>query len=410
MLRFLLLSLLLLGIIFTPACWDQREVERLGIVMAIGVEPAPGGRVRVIIQNVNPSSQVRGAGGGGGGPGGMVSKAYRNRSIEGDTIFDAFRELSRESPRQLFFAHNQMIIISEELARERGLKEVMDIFERNPQFRRTTWLLVGRGDMAHLLDVPGRLEITPSQRIFSIINERDLTSQFAVQRLGDFLELMESEATHPFTAVVEAVPNPAVPAQYEHGMGEGHVQEPHHILMLNGTAVFRRDKLAGWLNPKESRGLLWVLGKVKGGIIDVPDPEATGERVSLEIMRSKTKLRPEIRDGQIYMTIAVNAESNLGEASGPLDLTKPEVIKKLEALQAEAIVGEIESALAKAQQEYGVDVFGFGEAVHRKYPREWKEMKKMWSELFPGVQVEVLVGVKIRRTGLVSNPVEPKQQ
>ncbi|MCL6477252.1 MAG: Ger(x)C family spore germination protein, partial [Peptococcaceae bacterium] len=150
-----LLSLLLLGIVITqPACWDRREVEDLGIVLATAVEQAPGGRVRVIVQNINPAALGKGMAGGGGGAGVTVTgnKPYRNRSIEGDTIFEALRELSRQTPRQLFFAHNQVILVSEKLARERGLKEVMDIFERNPQTRRTTWLLVGRGELAHLLD------------------------------------------------------------------------------------------------------------------------------------------------------------------------------------------------------------------------------------------------------------------
>ncbi|MFZ5631566.1 MAG: Ger(x)C family spore germination protein [Bacillota bacterium] len=408
-----LLSLLLLGIVITqPACWDRREVEELGIVLATAVEPAPGGRVRVIVQNINPAALGKGMAGGGGGAGVTVtgSKPYRNRSIEGDTVFEALRELSRQTPRQLFFAHNQVILVSEKLARERGVKEVMDFFERNPQIRRTTWLLVGRGDLKALLDEPGRLEDTPAQRIFGIINERRLNSRYAVQMLGDFLEMMESGITQPYTAVIERIYNQAAPEEHKNRLAEGHIAEPHQIIRINGTAVFRRDKLAGWLNSKESRGLLWVRGKVTGGVIDIPDPDRAGRRISLEILHSKAKLQPVVSDGRIYMTVDVSAESNLGETTGPLDLTRPEKIKKLEALQAAAIRDEIESALTKAQQEYGVDVFGFGEAVHRRYPRQWKEIKEDWPELFPGVPVNIHVETKIRRTGMITNPAEPKQQ
>lgn len=413
----LLLVLMLPGVfIALPGCWDQQEVDRLGIVMATGVDTAPGGRIRIVVQNVNPSALARGAtGGGGGGVGGAgrgltTGKSYRIRSVEGDTILEAIRDLSRESPRRLFFAHNQVLILSEELARERGVQEVLDFFERNPQIRRTTWLLVGRGDLVSLLDEPGRLEPTPAQRIAGIVDNRDRTSEYAAQRLGDFLELMESEGTQPFTAVVEPLPNPAVPEKQREFAAEGQTPEPGENITLNGTAVFRGDRLAGWLSPIESRGLLWVRGEVEGGVIQVTSAEAGGMRVSLEILRSETKLEPQIRDGQIYITVAVREESNLGETMGPLDLTRPETITRLESLQAEAIRSEIEAALAKAQQEIGVDVFGFGESVHRKYPREWKELKKMWPELFPGVQVQVQVDSKIRRTGLVSRPAEPGQR
>ncbi|MCL5290416.1 MAG: Ger(x)C family spore germination protein [Firmicutes bacterium] len=407
----ILLTLLLLGVIATQqGCWDHREVERLGIVMATGVDLAPEGRVRVIVQNINPGALGKGMAGGMGGITGTSNKPYLNRSIEGETMFDAIRELSRQTPRQLFFAHNQVILISEKLVRERGVREVMDFFERNPQIRRTTWLLVGKGDMNALMDEPGRLEGSPAQRIFGIISERELSSQYAAQRLGDFLETMESESTQPYTAVLERIPNKAVTEEHKNRLAEGHIAEPHQNMIINGTAVFRRDKMAGWLNSKESRGLLWIRGKVKGGIIEIPGPEGKGGSISLEILRSKTKMKPELRDGSIYMSVSIKEESNLGEATVPLDLTKPEIVKELEDIQNQAIRKEIESALTRAQQDLRVDVFGFGEAVHRQYPRQWKEMKKNWQDLFPAVQVEVEVDSKIRRTGMITKPPEPKQK
>ncbi|MHB1041373.1 MAG: Ger(x)C family spore germination protein [Eubacteriales bacterium] len=390
------------------ACWDRREVERLGIVTGMGVETAPGGRVRVVVQNINPAGLGKGAGGAGGvGAAGAATKPYRNRSAEGDTVFDAIRKLSLQSPRRLFFAHTQVLVISEQLARERGVREILDFLERNPEIRLRTWILIGKGDLATLLDEPGRLDPAPSLRIFDILSERELTSKYAVQMLRPFLEQLQGECSYTFTALVDREPNLAFSPEHAQRTPEAHIAEPHHNIVLNGTAVFRQDKMAGWLNDRESRGLLWVRGKVAGGIIDVPAPEGAGKAVTLEILRSKTKLTPGIRDGQIFMTVDIKVESNLAEAAAPLDLTRPEVIEKLEAAEAGAIMNEVESALTKAQHEYGVDVFGFGRAVHNKYPEDWKEIKDGWQEIFPTVPVEMQVEAKIRRTGLVSGPIEP---
>ncbi|MDK2878933.1 MAG: spore germination protein [Thermoanaerobacteraceae bacterium] len=52
-----------------------------------------------------------------------------------------------------------------------------------------------------------------------------------------------------------------------------------------------------------------------------------------------------------------------------VDLIKPKPIKSLERRQATVIRNEIEFVLKKAR-EWGVDIFGFGETVHRKYPEE----------------------------------------
>lgn len=405
----LLLLILLVVAVTQASCWDQQEAEDLGIIVGTAVESAPEGRVRVTIQEINPSGLIAGTGQGGTAVGGG-SKSYRNYSIEADTIFDAIRTLSRQSPRSPFFAHNQVIIISEELARERGVKEIIDFFERAPQIRLTTWLLVGKGDMSALLDQRAMLEATPSLRIFEIVNEQHLTSHYAPLRLGDFIVSMEDDNAHPFTAGVERIHNPARPEDPMLRFSEGHPPEPNQNIMVGGTAVFNRDKLAGWLNAKEGRGLLWLRGEVKGGIVNIPVPEQKNKTISLEILRAKTKLQPEIRDGQIYITVTVKEESDLVETTGSLDLTKPETIKRLEAEQNAVIREEITAALEKVQQEFGVDVFGFGQAVHRKYPQQWKKMKKKWPDLFPEVSVQVQVETLIRRTGMVTKPSEPGQR
>lgn len=410
-LRVFLIFILIAGAVLNASgCWDKREVERLGIVLAIGLDAAPEGKVKVIVQKASPSAIKGGGGataGGGAGPA-AAKRPYLNISTVGGTVSEALWDLTRGSSRQLFFAHNQIVIVSERLARQRGIREVIDFFERDPQMRRTAWLLIGKGDIASLLDEPEHVEAMPSQRIFNLIRERDLTSQFAVLMLGNFLELIESEGSQPYTAVVQAVPNPAVPEESGHGLSYGQVLEPERQIFMVGTAVFNGDRMKGLLNTKESRGLLWVRNKVKGGLIEFPVPEGKGT-VTAEILRSKTKVEPEIKGNELIINVVVKEEGILKETTVPLDLAKPEAIKKLEDLQSRAIRDEIKSAVEKAQQQYGVDVFGFGDAVHRRYPHVWRKIKGNWQELFPDVKVNIMVVAKIRRTGLISAPVEQKQ-
>lgn len=177
-LKTLVLSMLIFAASLTqPGCWDQQEVERLGIVLATALDQAPDGRVRVSVQTINPKALVGGGlGGGGGGFGG--TRPFRNRSTEGISIFDCIRLLSLESPRQLFFAHNQIILISEELARNRGIEELVDFFDRNPQIRRSNWVLISRSDNSTILEMPGEIVAPASQRIAGIIREQRLSSYF----------------------------------------------------------------------------------------------------------------------------------------------------------------------------------------------------------------------------------------
>ncbi|MDD3654086.1 MAG: Ger(x)C family spore germination protein [Desulfotomaculaceae bacterium] len=402
MARRVALPLLAIFLITTQlGCWDRLKVEELGIVLGQGIEPAAGDKIRIILQVVNPVAQANGM----TTKGLPYNKPYTNLVAEGDTLFEAIRKMSKLTGKRNIATFIQVVIVSEDLAREKGIRDLLDLVDRDPEYRRSLWLLIGRGDLAGLLDEPGQLNTIPSERIREIIERGHQASVYAPQRLGEFYKLMESESSQPFTAVVETEPNLAVPWEKGHGLSDSDVPEPLRQIKLNGTAVFNQDKMVGWLNDKESRGLLWLRGEIREGYLKFPSPGGTGKLFTTEILHSKTTLQPEIRGGDMHMTVKIKAETYLEESREPIDV---ETIKRLEAAQAVTIEEEARAALDKAQQEYRSDVFGFGEAVHRKYPREWKEMKNNWPEKFSNIQVSFLVETKIRHTAMIASPAESK--
>ncbi|MCL5057419.1 MAG: Ger(x)C family spore germination C-terminal domain-containing protein, partial [Actinobacteria bacterium] len=189
--------------------------------------------------------------------------------------------------------------------------------------------------------------------------------------------------------------------------GEDKAVLPKEI-KVSGTAVFRHYKLTGWLDETETRGLLWATGKIKSGIIVVPAPESKGKLMSMEIIRASGKIKPEITDGNLTVTVEVKEEGNLGEEQpDSVDITKPGILEELEERKKAVIEDEIGAAVAKAQ-ELNADIFGFGEAVHRKYPGEWKKLEDKWDEIFPNLEVSTVVDAKIRRTGKITKPAQPK--
>jgi spore germination protein KC len=72
----------------------------------------------------------------------------------------------------------------------------------------------------------------------------------------------------------------------------------------------------------------------------------------------------------------------------------------MEAKLADNVRSEIKAALKKGQKELKTDIFGFGFALYRKYPRLWhKEYEKKWQDLFPDVTINIDVRAKILNTG-----------
>lgn len=377
----------LLIIMSLSGCWNARELDTLGIVMGIGIDkPKESGKVQVTAQIVKPgeiksSKKEGGESSGGGG-------AFWNVEDTGETVFSTLRDLTGKSSRKLFFSHNQVLIIGRSLAEE-GVRKYIDFFMRDPETRVNVRILVAQGNAGEVLDVKSELEKVPANNIAKLLKgNAAATSQINEVKLRDFASRLMSKTTAPIAPFIEI-------------SGDGEEK----TAVISGTAVFKSNKLVGELDKKESRGLSWVLGEIKSGIIDVEGPN--NNIVSTEIIRAKGKIIPEIEDDRIKMKVNITEEGNIGEQMGPEDLTKLPVIALLERKESEVIQDEVMAAVKKAQK-LNADVFGFGEAVHQKYPEEWKDMENHWDEIFPEVEVEVNVDAKLRLMGRTLKPAVPE--
>lgn len=403
--RGLIFLLLVFNLFFASGCWDRNEPEDLGIVSGLGIEQGSAGKIRITIQTLNTSALAR----TGGGRGVEFEKAYRNTSVEGDTIVEALNNLITLTATKRFLSHTDLIIISEDLARERGVQDILDFLERDPQLRLDAWFVIGRGRIANLFEVPGRLTSSPSQRISDIIKFHNDSLSYAPLKVAEFIRVLESPISNPYTAVVEIQPNTSVATGKGYGILDGNVPEPLYNVALNGTAVFKENRMVGWLDQYESKGLLWLKGEAKQGTITFTAPGKEPKKATTVIAQAKSKLEPEIRDEQIIMTLKIKVKTALNDNQARIRPEQSADLSSAEAAQGEEIKREIQAALDKAQAEYGVDLFGFGEAVHRKYPREWKEMKKDWADIFPTIKVRVLVESVIEHTSLTTEGPLPGQ-
>lgn len=82
---FLVISLMLP----LTGCWDIRYLDKLGVVIALGVDDDPSGKFlyEVTVQVVLPQNATTGDGGGDGSP-------VMTLTEKGDTMFEAIRKLS----------------------------------------------------------------------------------------------------------------------------------------------------------------------------------------------------------------------------------------------------------------------------------------------------------------------------
>jgi spore germination protein KC len=222
--------------------------------------------------------------------------------------------------------------------------------------------------------------------------------------LREFQDRVESEGIEPIALGAELTRlEPDISIE-----GELTRKEIKSTARLGGTAIFKGNYLVGWLDDLETRGLNWVLGKVKGAQVVFPQPGFEDKLATVEILRSSSKFKVEVQEGKIRANVEIDTVGNLGCVQEPVDLVQqPEIWTQLEKGLEKAIKDEVMHTAAKLQQ-IGADAIGFGQNIFRRKPKEWAKLKDQWDEMFPTVEVHVKVKASLRTTGMVMKSIETK--
>jgi spore germination protein KC len=383
---FLLYILCVFLFIMLTGCWNRRELNTLAIVQALGIDRTENGQISITAEILRPG-EVKGASGTGGEAVWVVTST-------GETVFDAIRNASLKTTRKLYFPHNKVIIIGEETARA-GVKPLLDFLGRDPEIRRRSYIFIARGKAKPILQGVHEQENIPSHAIEGSVQGTKASSKIPKRILKDFLETIDSRTSS------SVVPGILLLEKSEGG-------QSIKVVALDQTAIFKKDKLIGWFDGRETRGLLWILNEVKSGIIIVKSPKEENKNVSLEIIQTTSKIKPEIKDEKLTITVEIKEEGNLAEQMSEVNLTQPEYFHELEIRQAAVIKEEVNAALTKAQA-WGVDIFKFGEEFHRKFPQEWSALEQNWEEEFKELEVNVEVVAQLRRVGITTTPPQTEE-
>lgn len=398
-------------------CWDRREINQLAIVATAGVdvlrpeEEQAGGRMqagkettqfRVTAEFHRPRAMVAGiAAGGAAAPGRQVSIGVGT----GWTLAGAIYELDVKMPRHPYWAHQTAAILGEDFMR-RGILEVLDLWDRDPEIRRSTLVLMSRGLAAEIVTrSQGILENSLGDEILGISRVAPRSGYGNLPTINSILVDLTGDTACTLVPIIIMGPDPepARPGPVPEG------QQPKAwtpmvlpTARLQGAGVVYRDELVGELNPRETRGVMWMRNKVQAGTVTVECPDC-GRSVALDVTRSTAQVGTRLDKGKLQGSVRVRLEGNLAEQGCECDLTTERAMATLQRRLAEAVRNEIAEAVAKTRI-YGTDLAGFGPALHRTAPRLWRTLKSRWPQEYRALPVTIEVRASLRRTGLSLKP------
>jgi spore germination protein KC len=369
---FVIIALVLSG------CWNYREIESLAIVSGIAVDKEDG-KYSVTYEILDIKS------------GRDVDITPRLLTVKGCDMFEAFRNTIKLSGEKLYTSHAKALIISEEIARE-GVIPVIDWVGRDNQPRDTLRLFIAKGTPARtILEQKPMAVNTVSFELDNIFTWESKLSNTVDTEQWQFRSDLNEKCLSATLSVVGTTDND----------GEA-------CTVVSGAGVFKKDKLVGFLSDEETKSLLFVTNKLKGGLLT--GKEEMGHEsaiVSLEILDSKTKRKPRYENGKIIMDIIINTDVSIGEIGGSIDVIDEPGRAKLKTDFEAMVEGQIKALVAKMQKEQDCDIFGFGKTIKRAQPDLWRQIESDWDHWFPKVQMEVHSTIHIKNSALESKPERP---
>lgn len=383
-----ILSLLLTG------CWSRRELNELGIAFALGLDEGKNGNVRVTAQIVDPGMIAQKMG-GGGVPGAPVT----NFSEEGKTVFEAVRKMTKDSPRKIYPAHLQILIISESLAKK-GIGDILDLLSRDWEVRSDFLIVIAKKQRAEqILKIATPIEKIPANSMYQTLTTTSkVWAQSSAVVLDKLIQEIVSKGKQPVLSGIKIVGN------IKEGKNITNIQDiaSNAHLKLDNVAVFHIDKLIGWLNDDESKTYNLLMNNVIDTVLNIKCP--SGGKAVIEIIRSKAKIKGEVIDRKPNAKVVMNMEGNVGEVECNIDLTKPRSIAQLEKIFKQKETEVISKSIKSVQRKFQSDIYGFGEAVHRSNPKYWSKVENDWDkQYFVNLPVDIKINIKLRRVGTIGN-------
>jgi spore germination protein KC len=361
---------------FLVGCWDRIEVNDLALVMATGIDQAPGGKIRLTTQIANPSLNGQSSSSSSGQlPFIVVSEDGINKE-------EATQKLQEKLSRKIYNPHRRILILGEKLARQ-GLQPLLDQLTRDPKSRFDTFVLVAKGTTAKaLLKVSYPYEGVPMEAAREI--ERAKVGPAIT--LKELVNVTSSGTMSVILPVIEK-------AHLLSGNGNS-------TFRISGTAVFHHDKLVGWLDDKTTRGILWLRKEVQKTVITARLKQKSGY-ISMNLVDHMIKIHPKKERGQLVMYVNANAVGDIIENTTGLDLGNPENDPVINQALADELRTRIRSSMEAIQHQYKSDVVGFAEIIHQTYPNDWKTLSEHWDQEFPKLKVVIQTKVRSRHIGMV---------
>ena len=375
------LVMIIIMLFSLTGCYNYRELNDLGIVSGISIAKVDEG-YELTVEVFNTRKETDASTGNE-----TAFVIYKNTS---DSLQEGFRRLINEAPKKMYGAQIELLILDESLARE-DLKNIVDFLSRDPEIRSEFYVIVGKSD--DILEITTPLVKISSKNIVQSLmaNNKYLGST----NLVTFHDLIDNYLNDKIDL---ALPSIRVIGNTDSGeeVDNLEVSTNEAFSLIDNMAVFKDNKLVGYLNEEESKVYNLVMGNLKTTVVktDFEDDEyvineMVGIKCGVEVNPKKNKV-----------SITVEGKAAISEANYSGDLENNETILKIQKELNKYTEEIVEKSIKDTIDKYNSDIYGFEDIFYKKDVDYYKDkVKDNWDEILNNLDIKVKSKIEIFEKG-----------
>lgn len=415
---------------------NARQINDLAIVSSIGIDINENGEYLVTSQILNPKKE------NSSGSGSASSKASSDIVVYSSTstsIQNAIRNIVEESPRRLYLAHMELLLISEAVAKQEDILDTLDYFIRDNEGSNNFMLVITKDTTPQeVMEILTPLETNPSKNIKDSIvatnkykgisTDKTLSENIAMflkegqgavltsieidyndsslknEESLDSMDKKENENndenndenkdnnsqninkenqntnTNGMDFENESINN----SQSSQNKEETKIKTEKSSksneqpkIKVSYLGYFKEKSLSGYLNNDTSFMYNLLNNEAEAGIVRVGKND---DLLVTEIVSSKSKLKPKLENGEYKIDISVDMKCILSELGKNIKLETEQDVMKYQDEIANKIKEELENFIELSKNEYECDLMGFGSAYYKYNNKEYKKIKELYGE------------------------------
>lgn len=353
--------------------FSRREIDDIDLVLVLGIDYKDNEYTVSALYNSGGGSAS--SGGGSSSNSGAGTGQEKIAQGTGKTAYEALEDLKLKNKKSISVAQTGSFLIGSEAAKN-GVRESLDFLSRDETIK-----------------MEGLIYLVKDMSASDFMNAGIENKQTIHEDLEAIKQKQKEVLTRNDNTVVNLLndldqTNSSILIPYLIADKSGY--------QIQGYAVFDRFKLIDYLDKETSDGVNFIKNIIRSYPIYLED------KVSLLISYTKTKLKAQVTDDIIKVTISLNFETSVKEVLVNQDIFTRDELDRLTEEENSYIKGIMEKAVDYSKTS-GLDILNLARLVENQNISKWSSIESSWNTKISSIHYEYNIKSKISKSFILGS-------